>query len=55
MWVEVPKTGKVYPTAGLSITNFTDEEYTAIETDLHTYTDVYRDGTSYKDEYYSEE
>ena len=54
VWVEVPKTGKVYPTAGLSITNFTDEEYTAIETDLHTYTDVYRDGTSYKDEYYSE-
>ena len=53
VWVEVPKTGKVYPTAGLSITNFTDEEYTAIETDLHTYTDVYRDGTSYKDEYYS--
>ena len=53
VWVEVPKTGKVYPTAGLSITNFTDEEYTAIETDLHTYTNDYRNGTSYKDEYYS--
>ena len=33
---------------------YTDEEYTKIEDDLHTYTDVYRDGTSYKDEYYSE-
>ena len=54
VWVEVPKTGKVYPTAGLSITNFTDEEYTAIETDLHTYTNDYRNGTSYKDEYYSD-
>ncbi len=53
VWIEVPMTEEVYPTAGLSITNFTDEEYTAIETDLHTYTDVYRDGTSYKDEYYS--
>ena len=53
VWIEVPMTEEVYPTAGLSITNFTDEEYTAIETDLHTYTDVYRDGTSCKDEYYS--
>ena len=53
VWVEVPKTGKVYPTAGLNITEFTTDEYTAIEDDLHTYTDVYRDGTSYKDEYYS--
>ena len=53
VWIEVPMTEEVYPTAGLSITNFTDEEYTKIEDDLHTYTDVYRDGTSYKDEYYS--
>ena len=53
VWVEVPKTGKVYPTAGLNITEFTTDEYTAIEADLHTYTDVYRDGTIYKDEYYS--
>ena len=42
VWVEVPKTAEVYPTAGLAITNFTDEEYTAIETDLHTYTSDYR-------------
>ena len=53
VWIEVPMTEEVYPTAGLSITNFTDEEYTKIEDDLHTYTDVYRDGTIYKDEYYS--
>ena len=54
VWVEVPRTTEVYPTAGLAITNFTDEEYTAIETDLHTYTKDYRNGTSYKDEYSSD-
>ena len=54
VWIEVPKTTGVYPTAGLEITNFTETEYTAIETDLHTYTDYYRNGTSYKDTYYSD-
>ena len=54
VWVEVPKTKEVYPTAGLEITEFTEDEYTAIETDLHTYTNDYRNGTSYKDEYYSD-
>ena len=54
VWIEVPKTTGVYPTAGLKITNFTETEYTAIETDLHTYTDYYRNGTSYKDEYLSD-
>ena len=54
VWVEVPMTDEVYPTAGLNIKDFTTEEYTAIETDLHTYTNDYRDGTSYKDEYYSD-
>ncbi len=54
VWVEVPKTAEVYPTAGLSITAFTKSEYTAIETDLHTYTNDYRKGTRYKDEYYSD-
>ena len=54
VWIEVPKTAEVYPTAGLKITNFTEAEYTAIETDLHTYTDYYRNGTSYKDEYSSD-
>ena len=60
VWIEVPKTAEVYPTAGLKITNFTETEYTAIETDLHTYTDYYRRDkngtlTRYKDEYYSDD
>ena len=54
VWVEVPKTTTVYPTAGLNITTFNADEYTAIEKDLHTYTNDYRNGTSYKDEYYSD-
>ena len=54
VWVEVPKTSEVYPTAGLNIKDFTTDEYTAIETDLHTYANDYRNGTSYKDEYYSD-
>ncbi len=60
VWIEVPKTAEVYPKAGLKITNFTETEYKAIETDLHTYTDYYRRNksgtlTSGKDEYYSDE
>ena len=51
----IDETKEVYPTAGLSIDLFTDEEYTKIEIDLHTYTNYYRNGTSYKDEYYSDE
>ena len=54
VWVEVPKTKEVYPTAGLEITEFTEDEYTAIETDLHTYTNDYRNGTKYTDTYYSD-
>ena len=54
VWVEVPKTSEVYPTAGLNITEFTNDEYTKIETDLHTYTNDYRNGTRSKDEYYSD-
>ena len=53
VWVEVPMTDEVYPTAGLGITEFTTDEYTAIETDLHTYTNDYRKD-KYKDEYYSD-
>ena len=55
VWIEVPKLASVYQTAGINITEFTDEEYTAIENDLHTYTSTYRDGTSATDEYYSDE
>ena len=54
VWVEVPKTSEVYPTAGLGITAFTDEEYTKIEDDLHTYTNDYRKST-WEDKYYSDE
>ena len=54
VWVEVPKTTTVYPTAGLNIKDFTTEEYTAIETDLHTYTKDYRNETRNKDEYSSD-
>ncbi len=59
VWIEVPKKAEVYPTAGLDITNFTEEEYTKIEKDLHTYTDYYRkdkNGTliSYTDTYYAD-
>ena len=54
VWIEVPKTAEVYPTAGLKITKFTEDKYTAIETDLQTYTNYYRNGTKYTDTYYSD-
>ena len=41
VWVEVPRTGEVYKTAGLSITDFTGEELKAIERDLKKYTSEY--------------
>ena len=50
VWVEVPMTDEIYPTAGLNIKDFTTEEYTAIETDLHKYTNEYRE-SGYNDEY----
>ena len=53
VWVEVPKTKEVYPTAGLEITEFTEDEYTKIETDLHTYTNYYRN-SRWEDKYYSD-
>ena len=52
VWIEVPKTEAVYKNAGINVTSFTDDEYTTIETDLHTYTNVYRNGTSFKDTWY---
>ena len=54
VWVEVPRTAAVYPTAGVDISSFTDKDYTDIETDLHTYTNDYRNGTSYSDVYYAD-
>ena len=53
VWVEVPMTDEVYPTAGLNIKDFTAEEYTAIETDLHTYTKDYRK-SGWEDKYSSD-
>ena len=55
VWVEVPRTTEVYPTAGVNITDFTDKEYEDIENDLHTYTNEYRNGTSYNDIYYTDD
>ena len=54
VWVEVPMTATVYPTAGLNIKDFTTDEYTKIEADLHTYTMTYRKNTSFKDEWYED-
>ena len=53
VWVEVPKTKEVYPTAGLEITEFTEDAYTKIENDLHTYTNDYRQ-SGWEDKYYSD-
>lgn len=55
VWIEVPKLANVYPTAGISITEFTEQEYQKIEDDLHTYTSIYRNGTSATDTYFSDE
>ena len=53
VWVEVPKTAAVYPTAGANITSFSDDEYGRIEADLHTYTNAYR-SKDCSDVYYSD-
>lgn len=55
VWIEVPKLASVYPTAGVGIIDFTEDEYVKIENDLHTYTSTYRNGTSASDTYYSNE
>lgn len=54
VWIEVPKTKTVYQTAGIDIIDFTEEDYTKIETDLQTYAKVYRD-SNYKDTWALEE
>ena len=56
VWVEVPKTAAVYPTAGINLNtaSLTTENYTAIENDLKTYTSTYRNGTSNSDKYYAD-
>lgn len=54
IWIEVPKLASIYPTAGISIKDFTDDEYAKIENDLHTYASKYREGSSANDIYYSD-
>ena len=56
VWVEVPKTAAVYPTAGINLNtaSLTTENYTAIENDLKTYTSTYRNGTRGSDTYYAD-
>ena len=51
VWVEVPRTSEVYPTATVNVTEFNNDAYTNIENDLHTYTSLYRNNTSYTDTY----
>lgn len=51
VWINVPKDTKIYLTAGLDITSFTDTEYQKIEQDLLTYTNIYE--ATYNDEYYT--
>ena len=41
VWIEVPKTVEVYTTAGINITNFTEEDYTKIYEDLASYAEIY--------------
>ena len=53
VWVEVPKLASVYPNAGISIKDFSDEEYSKIESDLQDYVSKYRNGTSANDTYSS--
>ena len=54
VWIEVPKREDVYQTAGLGIKDFTEEEYTKIETDLQTYASAYRQ-SGYTDTFYSKD
>ena len=53
VWIEVPKLASVYSTAGIKITEFTDDEYTKIENDLQRYASAYREGISSSDTYSS--
>lgn len=52
VWIEVPKVFSVYQTAGINLTEFTEDDYTNIETDLKNYTSTYRNGTTYSDQNY---
>ena len=47
VWIEVPQTETVYPTAKLGITEFTDDECNTIYNDLKLYTIDYKYGLYY--------
>ena len=51
VFIYVPRTDTVYPTAGTDITEFDSDAYTKIEDDLHTYTSIYRNNYAGEDEY----
>ena len=60
VWIEVPRTSEVYPTAGTEIKEglggeFTEAEYETIENDLHTYVSDYNNLDYYMDEYYQDD
>lgn len=52
VWIEVPRKAEVYPTAGLTITEFSDTELASIKTDLVNYAKDYRK-SGYDDTWYS--
>ena len=55
VWIEVPKLANVYLTAGINITEFTDDEYAKIEYDLKKYALDYRSESSASDTYNSDD
>ena len=55
VWIEVPKLASVYPKAGISITEFTDDEYVKIEKDLQSYVSTYRNEITSSDTYNSDD
>ena len=60
VWIEVPRTEKIYTTSGTEITEgsdgkYTDAEYESIEKDLQTYSANYRGDTNYTDTWNSTE
>lgn len=55
VWIEVPKTDSVYRLTGSNETGeLTDYDCAKIESDLHTYTSTYRNGTTNDDIYASD-
>ena len=55
VWIEVPKLASVYPKAGISITEFPDDEYVKIEKDLQSYVSTYRNEITSSDTYNSDD